>query len=88
MNNGVIDISVTGFHFSSPKIVAKRALDSGSTAKLTSNFGDDWSENQLQPVNAVAPNVPKKTTVTCIKGKKIKKVTAVKPLCPIGYKKR
>ena len=88
MNNGVIDISVTGFHFSSPKIVAKRALDSDSTAKLTSNFGDDWSENQLQPVNAVAPNVPKKTTVTCIKGKKIKKVTAVKPLCPIGYKKR
>ena len=28
----------------------------------------------------------KKTTVTCVKGKLSKKVTAVKPKCPIGYK--
>lgn len=30
----------------------------------------------------------KKTTITCANGKKIKKVTAVKPRCPAGYKKR
>ena len=30
----------------------------------------------------------KKTTIICIKGKLIKKVTAVKPLCPAGYKKK
>lgn len=30
----------------------------------------------------------KKTTITCVKGKLIKKVTAVKPTCPIGYKKK
>jgi membrane protein involved in colicin uptake len=30
----------------------------------------------------------KKTTITCIKGKLVKKVTAVKPLCPAGYKKK
>ena len=30
--------------------------------------------------------VAKKTTITCIKGKLIKKVTAVKPKCPAGYK--
>ena len=28
----------------------------------------------------------KKTTITCIKGKLTKKVTAVKPKCPNGYK--
>jgi hypothetical protein len=28
----------------------------------------------------------KKTTITCIKGKLTKKVTAVKPKCPAGYK--
>jgi len=28
----------------------------------------------------------KKTTITCVKGKLIKKVTAVKPKCPTGYK--
>ena len=30
----------------------------------------------------------KKTTITCVKGKLTKKVTAVKPVCPKGYKKR
>jgi hypothetical protein len=30
----------------------------------------------------------KKTTITCAKGKLIKKVTAVKPVCPAGYKKK
>ena len=30
----------------------------------------------------------KKTTITCVKGKLTKKVTAVKPLCPKGYKKK
>jgi hypothetical protein len=30
----------------------------------------------------------KKTTITCVKGKLTKKVTAVKPTCPKGYKKK
>lgn len=30
----------------------------------------------------------KKTTITCIKGNVIKKVTGVKPICPKGYKKK
>jgi hypothetical protein len=30
----------------------------------------------------------KKTTITCVKGKLTKKVTAVNPKCPAGYKKR
>ena len=30
----------------------------------------------------------KRTTITCMKGKTLKKVTAVKPNCPKGYKKR
>ena len=30
----------------------------------------------------------KKTTITCIKGKLNKKVTAIKPKCPAGYKKK
>jgi len=30
----------------------------------------------------------KKTTITCLKGKLVKKVTAAKPVCPKGYKKK
>ena len=28
----------------------------------------------------------KKTTITCVKGKVTKKVTAIKPKCPTGFK--
>jgi len=30
----------------------------------------------------------RKITITCIKGKVVKKVSAIKPLCPAGYKKK
>jgi hypothetical protein len=35
---------------------------------------------------AEAKATVKKITITCVKGKMIKKVTAVKPKCPAGYK--
>ena len=31
---------------------------------------------------------PKTTTITCVKGKENIEVTAVKPTCPTGYKKK
>ena len=37
---------------------------------------------------SAAAAASKKTTITCVKGKLIKKVTAVKPVCPKGYKKK
>jgi hypothetical protein len=39
---------------------------------------------------AKTPNTsaPKKSTITCVKGKSSKKVTAVKPACPSGWKKK
>lgn len=33
-------------------------------------------------------SVVKKVTITCVKGKTVKKVTAVSPKCPAGYKKK
>ena len=30
----------------------------------------------------------KKKTISCLRGKLVKKVTAVKPVCPKGYKKK
>jgi hypothetical protein len=36
----------------------------------------------------VAPKAPAKSTIVCTKGKTIKSVTAVKPTCPVGFKKK
>jgi hypothetical protein len=39
-------------------------------------------------VTSNKPTPPKKTTISCVKGKVTKKVTAVKPKCPADYKKK
>ena len=48
---------------------------------------------KLSQEAAAAPVVPakvnvKKTTITCSKGKEVKRIYGVKPKCPTGYKKR
>ena len=47
-------------------------------------FGFSSPTLKVKFTQAAAP--AKKTTITCVKGKTIKKVTAVKPVCPSGYK--
>jgi hypothetical protein len=56
-------------------------------------YGFTYSTPQLaisfkQPKQAEKVVGPKKTTIACVKGKTTKKVTAVKPKCPSGYKKK
>jgi hypothetical protein len=38
------------------------------------------------PAKSVTPKVTK--TITCVKGKMVKKVTSLTPTCPSGYKKK
>lgn len=40
------------------------------------------------PAASAAKPVVKRTTITCVKGKTTRKVTAVSPKCPIGFKKK
>ena len=46
------------------------------------------AELKAKQENEAKAALLKKTTITCVKGKLVKKVTAVKPLCPAGYKKK
>jgi hypothetical protein len=55
-----------GFHFSSPKLVARVVSSKISTPA----------------------QVATKKTIKCVRGKMVKKVTALAPKCPTGYKKR
>ena len=56
--------------------------------EITFAPGENAGTETLDPINASPSPVAPKTTLTCIKGKLTKKVTAVKPLCPTGYKKK
>ena len=70
-------------------------LLSVGTCKSVLNQSGDSNWEPAPPVEIVfeilpapAPIVAKTVTITCIKGKFTKKITAVKPKCPAGYKKK
>jgi hypothetical protein len=55
-----------------------------SSPKLMVKFEKPAEVVEVKPV----ATVPVKKTITCIKGKSTRKVTAIKPVCPKGYKKK
>jgi hypothetical protein len=72
--NNWLYLSAKNFEFSAPIIKATLAQDPPPVV--------------VAPPAAVVPKVKPRTTITCIKGKSIKKVTAINPKCPRGFKKR
>jgi hypothetical protein len=59
------------------ELKAKQEADAKAAAELKAKQEADAKAAAL-----------KKTTITCVKGKLVKKVTGVKPVCPKGYKKK
>ena len=76
--NGWLYLSAKGFTYSSPTIKVKLSQDAPAPTPSVSPT----------PTPIAAPAAAKKTSITCIKGKASKKVTAVNPTCPKGYKKK
>ena len=75
--NGWLYLSANGFTYSAPTVRVKLTQEAEKPAVAPS------------PSASAAPvAVAKKTTITCVKGKSSKKVTAVKPVCPAGFKKK
>lgn len=70
--NGWLTLSAKNFTFSSPIVRIKLTQDAETTPTPS----------------ASSKPVAKAATITCIKGKTSKKVTAVNPKCPAGYKKK
>ena len=69
---GWLRMSASNFMFSNPTVKIKFTQDAPTPAATVSSVS----------------KAPIKTTITCVKGKTTKSVTAVKPVCPIGYKKK
>lgn len=78
--DGWLKLQAAGFTFSEKTIRLK--LNQESAAPTTSPTAEPT------PTASAVPVVAKKSTIQCVKGKVVKKVTAVKPKCPVGYKKK
>jgi len=75
--NGWLTLSAKNFTFSSPTV----------RIKLTQEVEEVKASATPTP-SASAKPIAKPATITCVKGKTSKKVTAVNPKCPAGYKKK
>jgi hypothetical protein len=76
--DGWVYLRAKNFGFSAPLITAK--LSQEAEVVVTPTPTPTPSASTMAPIKAV--------TITCIKGKMTKKVTAAKPKCPTGYKKK
>ena len=74
--DGWISLSAKGFEYSSPTIRVNLSQEAPPAPEPTAT-----------PTTSIKP-VAKKSSITCTKGKVVKKVTAVKPKCPTGFKKK
>jgi hypothetical protein len=81
---GWLRLSANGFTFSSPVVKVKLSQEKAVVAPTPT----PTSSATPAPSAAAKPAAAKKTSITCVKGKTSKKVTAVNPKCPTGYKKR
>jgi hypothetical protein len=89
-----IYISASGFHFSSPSLVARADLSAGKASIESRNQISDYWPSKIENLVDVfyrtkSPNKNAlEKSVICVKGKIQKKVSGLKPICPTGYKKK
>jgi len=76
--NNWLRLSAKGFTYSSPTVKVRLSQEKVVAAPTPTP----------SPLATLKPAASKKTSITCVKGKTSKKVTAVNPACPKGYKKK
>ena len=95
--DGFITFRATGFTYSANAIQVKLSSSSNG-AEIKNDLPDyvfpmeqiskETPKVAVTPNASTSPRVIQRTTISCIKGKVTKKVTAVSPKCPAGYKKK
>jgi hypothetical protein len=80
IENGFYKFTAAGFTFSTNKISVKMLAEEKTPIAP--------EIVQPTPILGLPAIAIKKSTITCFKGKTQKKVTATKPKCPTGYKKK
>lgn len=102
--NGWLYLAVTGYKYSAPTLRVKLSQEVGTPTPTPTPSQTETTAQVAQPTVTASPSpmptqssqsalttkpvVAKKSTITCIKGKTTKKITAVNPKCPVGYRKK
>jgi hypothetical protein len=85
-----LEVSLTTEAGGTAAFIKSISVKSGKIIIDVSNFEYSRPKLKIGIKKSYKPStaILKKTTITCIKGKTVKKITAVKPACPAGYKKK
>lgn len=75
--NGWLTLSAAGFSYSSPTIKVKLSQEAPVP-----------TVTPTPEATSVTSAPKKKSTISCVKGKTVKKVAAITPKCPSGFKKK
>jgi hypothetical protein len=84
--NNWLRLSAKGFTYSSPTVKVRLTQEKAVVAPSPTPSASP-TPTQMASASA-APVAAKKTSITCVKGKTTKKVTAVNPKCPTGFKRK
>ena len=89
--DGFLNLNASGFTYSNPTINVKLTQDVPASVEspkpvVTPSAAPAVTSTPAAATQSPAPVVAKKITITCIKGKKSKIITGIKPTCPKGYK--
>lgn len=79
--DGWLKLTAQGFTFSNPVITAKLTQEPDPTPVVTPTPSTSGGSSSGGASG-------KKTTITCVKGKTVKKVTGFSPKCPSGFRQR
>jgi len=85
---GLLASPPKGLEYGYVPIAVKQYMGTGSVQARPTPTPTPSATPVVSPSQqAPQTSVPKNVTITCSKGKLVKKVTAIKPTCPKGYKK-
>lgn len=86
---GWLRLKARGFTFSSPtlKIKLSQSAPPGATTTATTSTQPTKVESAA-PTQASTTTTAKKISITCTKGKVVRKISGVAPKCPTGFKKK
>ena len=84
---GWLRLKARGFTFSSPTLKIKLTQNSPSAPTQAAPSASATQSAPAKGANA-APAPAKKISITCVKGKVVRKVSGAAPKCPTGFKKR
>jgi hypothetical protein len=87
VKDGFFKVSAAGFHYSAP-VIKMKVAQSATSQPVTPMEASPSPTASVDPAAIPAAQKIKKSTITCVKGKTTKKISAVNPKCPAGYKKK